>query len=29
LRLIQLIIFLWAGLHVLGVDTHHQELVQL
>jgi len=29
LRLIQFIILLCAGLHVSGVDTHHQELVQL
>jgi len=26
---IQFIIFLWAALHVSGVDTHHQELVPL
>ena len=26
---IQFITFLYAALHVLGVDTHHQELVQL
>jgi len=29
MRLIQFIIFLLAALHVSGVDTHHQELVQL
>jgi len=29
MRLIQFILFLWAALHVSGVDTHHQELVQL
>jgi len=28
-RIIQFIIFLWEGLHVSGVDTLHQELVQL
>ena len=26
---IQFITFLYAALHVSGVDTHHQELVQL
>ena len=25
----QFITFLYAALHVSGVDTHHQELVQL
>ena len=29
MRLIQFIIFLQAAVHVSGVDTHHQELVQL
>jgi len=29
MRLIQFITFLKAALHVSGVDTHHQELVQL
>ena len=29
MRLIQFIIFLLAALHVSGVDTHLQELVQL
>jgi len=27
MRLIQFITFLEAALHVLGFDTHHQELV--
>ena len=27
MRLIQFITFLYAALHVSGVDTHHQELV--
>ena len=29
MRLIQFIVFLQAALHVSGVETHHQELVQL
>jgi len=29
MRLIQFITFLYAALYVSGVDTHHQELVQL
>ena len=29
MQLIQFIKFLYADLHVSGVDTHHQELVQL
>jgi len=29
MRLIQFITFLQAALYVSGVDTHHQELVQL
>ena len=29
MRLTQFIKFLWAALHVSGVDPHHQELVQL
>ena len=26
---IQFITYLWTALRVLGVDTHHQELIQL
>jgi len=29
MRLIPFITLLYAALHVSGVDTHHQELVQL
>ena len=29
MRLIQFITFLYAALHVSGVDTNHQELAQL
>jgi len=29
MRLIQFITFLYAAVHVSGVDNHHQELVQL
>jgi len=29
MRLIQFITFLWAASRASGVDSHHQELVQL